>query len=122
MAYLPHPALSVVTPDQVAECWDGVIAQEGLYETLWSLTEHYDNAHLEVIEDIGPGDVVGINSVASFWDRLDEQTQERLNKLAQEMDVKLGEFPVEDWQYEVANGDTRLGYLEWRVGKREIPS
>lgn len=21
--------------------------------------------------------------------------------------------PVEDWQYEVANGDTRLGYHEW---------
>ena len=21
--------------------------------------------------------------------------------------------PVEDWQYEVANGDTRLGYREW---------
>lgn len=22
-------------------------------------------------------------------------------------------FPVEDWQYEVANGDTRLGYDAW---------
>lgn len=23
------------------------------------------------------------------------------------------EYPVETWQYEVANGDTRLGYDEW---------
>lgn len=22
-------------------------------------------------------------------------------------------FPVSDWLYEVANGDTRLGYWEW---------
>ncbi len=22
-------------------------------------------------------------------------------------------YPVEDWQYEVANDDTRLGYWEW---------
>ena len=22
-------------------------------------------------------------------------------------------FPVADWQYEVANGDTRLGYWDW---------
>jgi hypothetical protein len=22
-------------------------------------------------------------------------------------------WPVEDWQYEVANGDTRLGYWDW---------
>ena len=22
-------------------------------------------------------------------------------------------YPVDDWQYEVANGDTRQGYWEW---------
>lgn len=22
-------------------------------------------------------------------------------------------YPVEDWEYEVQNGDTRLGYWEW---------
>ena len=22
-------------------------------------------------------------------------------------------FPITDWQYEVANGDTKLGYAEW---------
>lgn len=23
------------------------------------------------------------------------------------------DFPVSDWQYEVANGDTKVGYWEW---------
>jgi hypothetical protein len=23
------------------------------------------------------------------------------------------DYPVKDWQYEVANGDTRLGYWDW---------
>ena len=26
---------------------------------------------------------------------------------------KHPDHPVEDWTYEVANGDTRLGYWEW---------
>lgn len=30
------------------------------------------------------------------------------------------EFPVEDWKFEVANGDTRLGYYEWVGQKRDI--
>jgi len=30
------------------------------------------------------------------------------------------EFPSGDWKYEVANGDTRLGYLEWVKQKRDI--
>ena len=27
------------------------------------------------------------------------------------------DFPVEDWRYEVANDDTRVGYLEWVASK-----
>lgn len=27
--------------------------------------------------------------------------------------------PVADWQYEVANGDTRAGYLEWVAARQE---
>ena len=30
------------------------------------------------------------------------------------------EFPVEDWQYEVGNDDTRLGYFDWARDKREM--
>jgi hypothetical protein len=29
------------------------------------------------------------------------------------------DFPLEDWQYEVANGDTRLGYWEWAIAQAE---
>lgn len=29
------------------------------------------------------------------------------------------DYPVEDWQYEVANGDTRLGYWDWVLNKIE---
>lgn len=29
------------------------------------------------------------------------------------------DHPVEDWQNEVANGDTRLGYAEWVKAKKE---
>jgi hypothetical protein len=27
------------------------------------------------------------------------------------------QFPVEDWRYEVAKGDTRLGYQSWLEAK-----
>lgn len=30
------------------------------------------------------------------------------------------EFLAEDWRYEVANGDTRLGYREWVENQRDI--
>jgi hypothetical protein len=23
------------------------------------------------------------------------------------------EFPISDWRYDVANGDTKLGYIDW---------
>ena len=29
------------------------------------------------------------------------------------------EFPSEDWRYEVANGDTRLGYHQWIKQQRD---
>lgn len=29
------------------------------------------------------------------------------------------EFPVEDWKYQVANGDTRRGYWEWIEAEQE---
>ncbi len=29
------------------------------------------------------------------------------------------DWPVSDWQYDVANGDTRLGYHDWVDHQRE---
>lgn len=31
-------------------------------------------------------------------------------------------WPVSDWQYEVANGDTRRGYEDWLAVQKEIDS
>jgi hypothetical protein len=31
------------------------------------------------------------------------------------------DYPLEDWQYEVANGDTQLGYTDWVTAKRQLP-
>lgn len=39
------------------------------------------------------------------------------------IDVRLVDpnvFTISDWQYEVANGDTRLGYTAWLIAKLEI--
>ena len=38
-------------------------------------------------------------------------------EIATHEDMK--EWPSEDWQYEVNNGDTKLGYLEWVSHKKE---
>jgi hypothetical protein len=32
------------------------------------------------------------------------------------------EYPLSDWQYEVSNGDTQLGYAEWCLHKAEADS
>lgn len=29
------------------------------------------------------------------------------------------QYPVTDWKYEVANGDTRLGYHDWVMARKE---
>ena len=29
-------------------------------------------------------------------------------------------YPIEDWQYEVANGNTRIGYWDWVKNQRSI--
>lgn len=40
----------------------------------------------------------------------------------QEVDVVESEDDVADWKYEVANGDTRLGFAEWLEHKRDAES
>ncbi len=78
-----NAVFEVITPDEVAECWDGVFSNEAvpdLYEQLWALTKFYEK--IENIEDIGPHDMIGINSVAGFWSRLAPATQVELNRLA----------------------------------------
>jgi hypothetical protein len=33
-------------------------------------------------------------------------------------DREVEGFPVSDWRYEVANGDTYLGYAEWAEARK----
>ncbi len=75
----PHDYFNMITPDEVGECWDGIFHFGNLYETLWSCTKHYTKIDRE---DCGPHDVIGINSVAKFWDRFTPEQQTKLNELA----------------------------------------
>ncbi len=83
MTISPHLIFEVVTPDQVAECWDGVFKNElvpNLYEQLWDRIEDYGK--VENMEDIGPADLIGVNSVKRFWDKFTPEAQMELNRLA----------------------------------------
>lgn len=88
---LPHRALSLSRPDEVAECWDGVLkplAEGGdafdLYNALWrSLEGVKPLGDAFDLEDCGPHDVIGYASVASLWDRFTPAQQARLNELAE---------------------------------------
>ena len=77
----PNGVFRLITPDQVAETWDGV--GQDLYRALWDCVQDYDNSYRANIEDMGPNDVVGINCVKQFWDKFTPEEQEELNKLAE---------------------------------------
>lgn len=77
----PHSALSYYRPDEIAECWDGVIAVPGLYEALWDILPE-EASYADNIEDIGPADVIGLDSVVERWSDLSREHQEALNRLA----------------------------------------
>lgn len=78
----PHIALTVTRPDEAAECWDGVL-DSGLYGKLWGCTHLYTDIDRE---NCGPSDVVGVNSIASFWSTFDDETKLKLNELAEKQD------------------------------------
>jgi hypothetical protein len=57
----------------------------------------------------------------SSW--LHQQTLTDVDKLLLEKGKHwddVPDFPPADWQYEVANGDTRLGYLDWCNSQQEM--
>jgi hypothetical protein len=83
----PHVAFEVITPDTVAECWNGVYNFGNLYEELWSCVKNYKEFDRE---DCGPHDVVGLNSVKDFWDKFSPENQQKLNELAEALDKELG--------------------------------
>ena len=80
----PHPLLEVRTPDEVAETWDNVPVE--LCNNLWSLTNHYTKYDRK---DCGPHDVIGVNSIASFWKLLSTKDQMLLNILARKQESEI---------------------------------
>jgi hypothetical protein len=74
----PHLSLTLLTPDTVAECWEGVLDAD-LYNPLWDCVSKYEKIDKE---DCGPFDVVGINCVADFWADFTPEQQAKLNELA----------------------------------------
>lgn len=85
----PHATLHLFTPDEIAECWDGVYSFGDLYEQLWACVQRYEPIDRE---DCGPHDVIGINSVASFWSSFSAPNQARLNELAAARDEEYLAF------------------------------
>ena len=74
----PHTAFHYVRPDEVAECWNGVLAAGNLYEALWACVSHFTAPSPEESEE----PCIGSDCVADFWDLFTPDQQEVLNQLA----------------------------------------
>lgn len=78
----PHLQFTVWSPDEVAECLEGVGVGE-LYRTLWSLVDK--------VPDLGetPDTRFG-RALAKVWRELTTDDQQKLNELAEAHDRKYG--------------------------------
>jgi hypothetical protein len=77
MTIAPHFALEFTRPDEVAECWDGVTPD--LSRKLWDCVGDYKAPSPEVSEE----PCVGMDGVADFWDRFNDDEKLALNALAE---------------------------------------
>lgn len=57
---------------------------------------------------------VAIMEMMTFTD-----AEDALSNLDPDGSEPDSQFPIEDWRYEVANGDTRRGYEDWVAAKRD---
>lgn len=76
----PNDAFEYVRADEVAECWEGVTTE--LYHALWCKIVPLQKP-LQNMEDSGPADHIGEESLASHWDALTHEQQAQLNALAE---------------------------------------
>jgi len=74
----PHNKLRFITPDQVAETWDGV--DKNLYSALWRKGV---KAMRPPNEFEFRSEYLFENSVASLWDKFSKEEKSELNKLCQ---------------------------------------
>lgn len=79
----PHSLFEITRADEVAECWDGVSKE--LYLSLWNKVVPHQR-DIPNIEDNGPADVIGWENLAAHWNRLTEEEQTELNKIAESVD------------------------------------
>jgi hypothetical protein len=81
MKIYPNSWFHTIRPDEVAECWNGVLAS-GLYQPLWDCVEAYKAPSPEESEE----PCRGMDCVADFWDRFTPEQQQLLNALAKSND------------------------------------
>lgn len=81
MKIKPHDWFEYIRPDEVAECWEGVL-EAGLYQPLWDCVEGYKAPSPEESEE----PCHGMDGVADFWDRFTPDQQLLLNQLADRND------------------------------------
>ena len=88
MAIKPNPLFDVWTPDEVAECLDGVVSDGdySLYKTLWSLLKPRSSPEEREIPDVDSDHVL-----AASWTRLTTDDQIALNTLAERSNPNTGE-------------------------------
>jgi hypothetical protein len=84
MTIRPHAAFNIIRPDEVAECWEGVLAA-GLYQPLWDCVNDYTAPSPEMSEE----PCWGMDCVADFWDRFSPEQQHQLNQLAERHEYDL---------------------------------
>ena len=82
-AIVPHEAFSILRPDAVAECYDGV-TEAGLYGPLWDCVPFYTAPSPEESEE----PCYGMDCVADFWDRFTPEQQVALNAIAEAHDAE----------------------------------
>jgi hypothetical protein len=85
MTITPHAAFGVVRPDEVAECWNGVLAAGDLYEALWGCVNSYAAPSPEESEE----PCYGMDCVADFWDRFSDEQRAALNGLAERHETEM---------------------------------
>jgi hypothetical protein len=79
MSIKPNSAFDVVRADEVAECWEGVT--DDLYRKLWGIVNLMPSYNAEEMEEPVYG---GEYALKAYWDKLEAEDQQLLNKLAED--------------------------------------
>lgn len=76
----PHATFKYVSPDTVAECWDGITME--LRKRLWELVQFMTPIPAEIMEDSGPADHIGHDNLADLFHHLTDEEAIALNAAA----------------------------------------